>query len=127
MSGSGNTKSNKTTIVVGILCAAIGAFPPLATLGLLPTGPTPSDPTPPWFVWLISLVFGCGGILVVIRGIMGDTGDGSGALPPSTPRLLRGAYDLLAVAIVCSLAMMFAWVAFGLGPRHFFFFQPVGC
>jgi hypothetical protein len=119
MSDSGNTKPNKTSIILGILCIAIGTIPLLATLGILPTGRPPSDPAPPWIGWLIGLAFGSAGILAVIRGLLGNVNDASGALPANAPRPLRGAYDLLSVVIVCSLAMLFTWVAFGPGPRHF--------
>jgi len=119
MSDPGNTKPNKTTILLGILCVAIGTIPVLATLGVLPTGQAPSDPSPPWIGWLIGLVFGSGGILVVMKGFLGTTNDASGALPANAPRLLRGIYDLLSIAIVCSLALLFTWIAFGPGPRHF--------
>ncbi len=50
---------------------------------------------------------------------MGDVNDASGDLPPNAPRLLHAVYDLLALTIICSLALLFTWVAFGPGPRHF--------
>ena len=119
VSDSGNTAPNMTRITVGILCIAIGSIPLLATLGILPTGKAPSDPAPPWIGWLFGLVFVCAGILVVIRGFMGNVNEASAALPANAPRLLRLVYDLLSVTIVCLLAMLFTWVAFGPGPRHF--------
>jgi hypothetical protein len=54
-----------------------------------------------------------------MRGLLGGASASSGDLPASAPRLLRLANDTIAVGIVCALALMFSWVAFGPGPRHF--------
>jgi hypothetical protein len=119
MSDSGDTKPNKTNILLGIICIAIGTIPLLTTLGIIPHGPVSPDSEPQWADWLIGLVFGSAGILVIMRGFTGSTDESSSALPANAPRLMRGAYDLLSVATVCSLALVFTWVAFGPGPRHF--------
>lgn len=119
MSDAGNTRPNKTSIFLGVICIAIGTIPLLTALGLIPHRPVSSDSEPRWTDWLIGLVFASAGILVIMRGITGSADDASSAMPANAPRLLRGAYNLLSVAIVCSLALVFTWVAFGPGPRHF--------
>jgi hypothetical protein len=115
----GSTKANTTTILVGILTSAIGAIPPLSALGILPRGHDVPDAAPPWIGWMIGLMFVGAGIVVVMKGIAGNADDASGSLPVGTPRLLRAAYDLLAATIVRALAVLFTWVAFGPGVRHF--------
>jgi hypothetical protein len=92
-------------------------MPFLTTMGILPTKGPPSDPS--WVGWLIGLIFGGAGILVVMKGFTGNTNDASGELPANSPRSLRAFYALVSVAIVCSLALLFTWIAFGPGPRHF--------
>lgn len=119
MSDPGNTKPNKTSVFLGLVCIAIGAIPLLTTLGIIPHRPVSSDSEPLWTDWLIGLVFASAGILVIMRGITGSADNASSAMPANAPRLLRGAYDVLSVAIVCSLALVFTWIAFGPGPRHF--------
>jgi hypothetical protein len=112
-------KSSTINILLGIVCIAIGAIPLLMSLGIIPHRPVSSDTEPLWTDWLIGLVFASAGILVIIRGITGSADDASGVLPANAPRLLRGVYDLLLVVIVCALALVFTWIAFGPGPRHF--------
>jgi len=119
MSDSGNTRPNKTSIFLGIICVAIGAIPLLTTLGILPHGRVSPDSEPVWADWLIGLVFASAGILVIMRGFTGSADDASSDLPANAPRPLRRVYDLLSVAIVCALALVFTWVAFGPGMRHF--------
>ena len=118
MSDLGTPKPNKATILVGILFAAVGMFPLLAMTGVLPQGQQPTDPAPSWMGWLIELAFGCAGIIIIVRGLTGSV-NSSGDLPPSARPSLRLLNDTLSIVVVCSLATMFTWVAFGPGPRHF--------
>jgi hypothetical protein len=108
---------DKTKIAVGLLFLATSVIPLLSVLGILPSSPTPTDPAPNWMGWLILLMFGGGGILILTQAFTGASADGS--LPANTPGLLRGTYDVLAIAIVCALGVALTWVAFGPGPRHF--------
>lgn len=115
MSDSG--KPSRTIIAVGILTSAIGIVPLLMALGILPHGHDASDPTPPWVIWLVGQAFLCAGIALVMKGAVGSANDAR--LPARAPRLLRIAYDLMVIVIVCSLAVLVTWVAFGPGARHF--------
>jgi hypothetical protein len=110
---------NKTLIAGGIFAALSGLPALLTALGIIPHAQDPSDPAPAWVIFLMGFVFQCGGVAVVLKGALGDAGDASGALPASAPVLARAAYDLLVITIVCSLAALFTWIAFGPGARHF--------
>jgi hypothetical protein len=128
MSDSKRVRASTFTILVGILTLAIGTIPLLTVLGVLPRGNDASDAAPLWIGWLIGMVFVGAGILVIIKGIVGNADDASGSLPAGAPRLLRAIYDRVGVALVGSLAAVFSWVAFGPGARHFsvHFFVPAG-
>jgi hypothetical protein len=115
----GSTAPSKITITVGILSTLIGFIPVLALLGILPRGNEPADPAPEWMGWLIGAVFVGAGLIVIMRGALGSADDSSSTLPASAPRALRLLHDTIGVGIVCGLAAMFTWVAFGPGPRHF--------
>ena len=112
MSEPGGTAANKSTIAIGTITFVIGMIPLLAALGVLPRGHDAPDAAPPWIGWLIGMVFGSTGIVVIMKGIAGSANDVSGSLPASAPRPLRVVYDLLSVIIVCSLAVLFSWIAF---------------
>jgi membrane glycosyltransferase len=118
MAEMSSAPSNKTTIAMGVLSMAVGVIPLFAMSGILPRGSAPADPAPSWMGWLIGAMFVAAGFIVILRGVLGAS-DESGALPANAPRPLRLANDILAVGIVCALALLFSWVAFGPGPRHF--------
>jgi hypothetical protein len=40
-------------------------------------------------------------------------------LRATTPRWLKSIYRMMVLAIVASMGIIFTWVAFGPGPRHF--------
>jgi hypothetical protein len=122
-SGSGkpvgvvSDKPNKVIIAAGIFAMAIGALPLLTALGVLPHAHNSTDPAPSWMAWLIGLMFGGAGISIVMRGVLG--GDANGSLPEGTPRWLRAVHELIGVFIIFSFAILFSWIAFGPGTRHF--------
>ena len=81
-------------IAVGVVVLAVGIA--LATLGIFKTG-NPAEPLA-FLAIPAGLVFVCGGLLVLLPAKL--------QLP-------------LAALMVTSLAVMFDWVAFGPGERHF--------
>ena len=119
MSDPDGKQSNKLTIFLGLVCIVIGTMPLLTALGVFPHGKGSSDATSSLTTWLLGLVFACTGLLVIMRCFTDSVGDVQGELPASAPRLMRGAYVFLSIAIVCSLALVLTWIAFGPGPRHF--------
>ena len=107
-------------IVVGLLTIVCGGVPLLVMLGGLPQSPhAPADPAPSWMGWLVGLMFVSAGLIVIARAIWGGANETDGTLPSSAPWPLRAINDLLGTGIVCGLATLFTWVAFGPGPRHF--------
>ncbi len=115
----GNASSNKVTIALGVMTVLVGTIPLLAMMGVLPRTNAPTaDPAPAWMGWLIGLIFVSAGFIVILRGMVGANGNSSD-LPATTPRALRALNDIIGVGIAGGLAMLFTWVAFGPGPRHF--------
>jgi hypothetical protein len=115
----GTAASNKVTIALGVMTVLAGSIPLLAMAGILPRASTPTaDPAPAWMGWLIGLMFVSAGFIVIVRGIVGANGNSS-ELPATAPPALRALNDIIGVGIAGGLAMLFSWVAFGAGPRHF--------
>jgi hypothetical protein len=110
--------ANKFQIVIGLVTAAIGTTPFLAYLGILPARPPAPGDAPIWVAFAIGLAFFLAGIMVIVRSFAG-VDDSSSELPQTSPRSLRAFYDLLVMPIPILLALLFTWVAFGPGERHF--------
>lgn len=111
-------KANRLYIVLGLITVALGSVPFLAALGILPTRTPRPDDAPAWIAFAIGLAFMLAGIMVIVRGFTGAD-DSSSELPQTASRALRGFYDLLRLPIPVLLALIFTWVAFGPGERHF--------
>lgn len=115
----GSTIPNKITTALGLVTVGVGVIPLLAMTGILPRGNVATaDPAPSWMGWLICAMFVGAGLIVTARGVL-NVSDASGDFPQSAPRWLRLANRTIGFGIACGLAMMFTWVAFGPGPRHF--------
>lgn len=116
---------NKIHIAVGLLTAALGTIPLLAVSGVLPTRPPAPGDAPAWLGLAIGLAFFLAGIAVIVRSFAGAE-DSSSELPQTSPGPLRAFYDLLVMPIPVLLAVMFSWIAFGPGERHFSMSLGVG-
>jgi len=110
--------TNKFHIALGLLTMAIGTMPLLTLMGILPTRPPAPGDAPAWVGLAIGLAFFLAGIMVIVRSFAGAD-DSSSELPSAAPRWLRVFYDLLVMPIPVLLALLFSWVAFGPGERHF--------
>jgi hypothetical protein len=109
--------SATSTIVCGLIAAAIGLF--VIVGGLAKHGLDPVDGEPAWLGILCGLIFVLGGGAVVIQTVINDGKTPEGELPASTPGWLRAAYQLICVTIVVSMGALASWVAFGPGERQF--------
>jgi hypothetical protein len=108
---------NKATFAMGLVGLAVGMLPFLALMGVLPTTPRSPNDAPDWLGILFGLAFTFAGIIAITRSF--SACDASGNLLPTAPRVAQAVNDGLGVLIVVSLAVMFSWVAFGPGERHF--------
>lgn len=100
--------SRVTTIIVGAITVAMGAFIIAGGLGFLPRGP--ADPTVPLIqqqaiTLCIGVVFAAGGIAAMLT-----------TAPGRASRILNG---LLGLVIVVGLTSLLGWVAIGPGSRGF--------
>jgi hypothetical protein len=90
----------------------------LAASGVVPSRPPGPGDDPAWLAAPIGLTFFFGGMAVIVRSFAGADAS-SGELSENAPRALRAVYDLMVAAIPILLAVLFTWVAFGPGERHF--------
>ena len=97
---------------------ALGTMPLLALMGILPTRAPRPDDAPAWIGLAIGLAFFLAGLMVIVRSFAGMP-DSSTEPAETAPRALRIFYDLIVTPIPILLALLFTWVAFGPGERHF--------
>lgn len=106
--------SPKASFGFGLVVTAVGVFIVLQALGVIPAGRMNA---PRWVGVLAGLIFGLGG-LAMILGVIGGAGP-NGELPPSAPLWVRLGAFLLGLTIFASFAMIGSWIAFAPGPRSF--------
>lgn len=63
-------------------------------------------------------VFLLGGVLLFADGAAGST-NSDGSIPANAPAYLRHVQTMVGATIVFLMALMFTWIAFGKGERHF--------
>jgi hypothetical protein len=109
--------NNKAAFAMGLVGLGVGMLPFLALMGVLPTAPRSPDAAPDWLGILFGLAFLFAGLIAIIRSFAGM--DAEGNLSTTAPGAVRVINDGLGVVIAASLAVIFTWVAFGPGERHF--------
>ncbi len=78
-----------------------------------------SNDGPSWVALAVGLMFACAGLAIMVDyGIAGGLGP-DGDFKPGTPVSIRLANFVLGLVIVGLMALVFGWVAFGPGQRHF--------
>ena len=113
-----NQLSPGGSIVVGLVCGALGLVIILVALGVFGEG-RPSDGTPPWVGVCAGLAFALAGLaLMVGYGVAGGVGP-DGDVPPGTPFFVRLVQYTIGIGIIVMMASIGSWIAFGPGTRHF--------
>ena len=112
---------------LGVLLAGAGIYFGLVGLELAP--PPSRINGPIWLSLFIGVVFFSAGIALIVSGATGAY-DRAGELPAETPAWIAAIYSLSGLLMVCGLAAIGTWVAFGGGERNFSvngcFSGPVG-
>jgi hypothetical protein len=101
---------------MGLLFIAFACLPIAAALGVLGRRP---DDAPPWVLVATGLVFALAGCAIIVGYAVAPAVGPDGQLDPSTPFGVQVLQFLLGIGFVISLVSVFAWVAFGGGPRNF--------
>jgi len=109
-----NQLSRGGALVMGGVFAFVGVLPLL-----LPHRTPRAGDAPDWVGYAICAMFICAGIAIVVEYAIAGGVDPDGNLAPGTPTSIRVANLILGTAIVGLMTMVFGWVAFGPGTRHF--------
>ncbi len=104
-------------MVIGAICAAIGLYFVLVSLGALPL---PSKAyAQMWVVTLVGLCFLLGGLAILIPAAVTGEVRSDGELPAGAPHWLRVLQYLFGLMIFACFAMIGSFIAFGPGVRSF--------
>lgn len=111
--------SGRQNIAIALCTIAIGLYVMLAVAGYVPL---PQDGRgingPAWIGLLCGGAFVLAGLLVLSRGLAGDSSF-EGPMPAEAPFWLRLTQYLCALALFAVFAAVGTWVAFGPGTRTF--------
>jgi hypothetical protein len=111
--------SRPAAVFFGLLFIGCGLMPLLMGLGIMTPAPTHGDPTPAWVGTATGLLFVLAGATIILDyGIAGGV-DPDGDLRPGTSFFVRVMNFCLGLSLVGLMMAVFAWVAFGRGPRTF--------
>jgi hypothetical protein len=112
--------SPREAIGIGAICAAIGVYFILVSLGVLPIpGGEKNLHGPLWILFCVGLVFLLGGLGVLAPAAATGEVRNDGELPAGSPQWLRVAQYLLGLALFASFALIGTWIAIGGGTRSF--------
>ena len=95
--------SRPVALFMGLLCLVIAALILAGAAGLLPAHPEAHEEAPRWVVACIGLVFLAGGLVPINAAF-------------ALPNWLN---QLVGITVTAGLALVFNWVAFFPGERHF--------
>jgi hypothetical protein len=106
-------------LIVIFPAMAIGGWMLLASLGVFGQPMRHTDDAPDWMGALIGFLFFGGASAAMINVVYGAADQMSGQLPTGAPALARILSGALGVAVTLGLAIVFVWIGFGPGERHF--------
>jgi hypothetical protein len=113
--------SPRVVIIFATLTAALGLFYILFAAGVFGSGVQAPDPdqTPRWLGIVVGAVFLLGGTAAIIQTVATGGNPPPTGVPPNLPAWLHALYISICIAIPVLLSVLFAWVGFGPGERHF--------
>ena len=113
------TRATAIRLIVIFPAMAIGGWMLLASLGVFGQPVRHPDDAPDWMGALIGFLFFGGASAAMINVVYGAADQMSGQLPSGAPALARILSGALGVAVTLGLAIVFVWIGFGPGERHF--------
>ena len=113
------TRATAIRLIVILPAMAIGGWMLLASLGVFGQPMRHTDDAPDWMGALIGFLFFGGASAAMINVVYGAADQTSGQLPSGAPALARILSGALGVAVALGLAIVFVWIGFGPGERHF--------
>jgi hypothetical protein len=113
------TRATAIRLIVIVPTMAIGGFILLASLGVFGAPVRHAGDAPDWIGALIGFVFFGGASAALISVVTGAADQPGGELPAGTPAVVRVVSGALGTAVALGLAIVFVWVGFGPGERHF--------
>jgi hypothetical protein len=114
---SPNQLTPRGAIALGIVFILSGLYPVLAGLGVVHGRPAPG--VEPWVVVAAGSMFILAGFAIINGYAVAGGAQANGDLAASAPFRARITQYLLGVGIIGLMFVVFAWVAFGSGERHF--------
>src|SRR4051794_607748 len=112
-----NQISPRGAVLMGMLCFACGVVPVLGGLGVINVHSAPDVAR--WVVVAAGAMFMLGGLAIINGYALWGAPTADGDLAADAPFAARLAQLLLGATMVALMFVVFAWVAFGPGQRHF--------
>ena len=113
------TGATAIRLIVIFPAMAIGGWMLLASLGVFGQPARHANDEPEWIGALIGFLFFGGASAAMINVVYGAADQTNGLLPSGAPALARILSGVLGVAVALGLALVFVWIGFGPGERHF--------
>jgi hypothetical protein len=113
------TRATAIRLIVIFPAMAIGGWMLLASLGVFGQPVRHPNDAPNWMGALIGFLFFGGASAAMINVGYGAADQMSAQLPSGAPAFARILSGALGVAVALGLAVVFVWISFGPGERHF--------
>jgi hypothetical protein len=113
------TRATVIRLIFLLPTIALGGWMMLASLGVTGHFARHANDAPEWMGALIGFLFFGGASAALINMLYGAADRPDGQLPANTPAFVRIVSGALGIAVALGLAIIFVWVGFGPGERHF--------
>jgi len=111
-----NQLSRGAVLAFSLVFIAFGFFPILLAAGVVRSN---EGPAPRFALAAAGTLFICFGLNMIVDFVIGDGAGPDGDFKPGTPAAIRAAHRIVGLLILGLLSSLFAWAAFGPGPRQF--------